>query len=133
MGSVTGLGQAIIGQLAWSPDGKVLVVGSSDGIRFDTRDELQRPPPLFSDLRHPIGNLAFGRDGRFIASRDADAAIRLWDLQAAAEPTVPPGHHPRRRHLLAGPDGAAGHNRSLPTYASSTLRAKHPRGSKPAK
>jgi RNA polymerase sigma factor (sigma-70 family) len=88
------------GDLLFSPDGKVLVVGGSRFWSMATQKE-------FFAGRHLAGinALAFSPDGRFVASGDDAEAIHLWE-RTSGKPlrkwTVPVGSV---RSLAFSPDG----------------------------
>jgi len=65
--------------LTWSPDGKVLAVGSSDNaVRLW---DLSTGQPQRKVLRHKeLRTIAFSADGRTLASGGEDG-VRLWDVQ----------------------------------------------------
>lgn len=63
---------------AYSPDGKLLVIGRSDGnLYVYDAETLTRQAVLFNDGR--ISDMAFSHDGRLLAVVN-DRYIRLWDL-----------------------------------------------------
>jgi WD40 repeat protein len=66
-----------LSSLAFSPDGKLLAVASTDPgvvlLDVATRREVRR----FSDHQAPVNSIAFSPDGRFMASASDDGVVRL--------------------------------------------------------
>jgi len=116
----------MIGATAFSPDGRVVAVGFTDGqTRFW---EVATGLPLAAPLRHSgfVSSIAFTPDGRSLVTGSWDSTARLWDLGPftplapgadGATPTpAPPRSVPfhratfgpgRRVVLLGGPVGLA--------------------------
>jgi WD40 repeat protein len=78
-------GNALYGvsAVAFSPDGKLLASGSTDGAvrRWDpvTRRPVGAPLPTGSGTVGGVYAVTFSRDGKLLASTDADGTMRLWD------------------------------------------------------
>lgn len=70
--------------LVFSPDGDFLLVGVSDyqphgAIRVYKTDAFDEIDSLLAGHTSPIRQLAFSRDGKTMASADADGNIAVWD------------------------------------------------------
>ena len=79
-GSTTRLGRGRISDLAFSPDGCYLVVGSSIGVwwyRLPTMD----PVALWDTERGMITAISFSPDGQWLATGDGDGLLKVWDVQ----------------------------------------------------
>ena len=76
---------AAVGPGAFSPDGRLLVVGTSAGlVRLYDADSLLPVGPTF---RHDdeVGALAFSPDGAALAIGEQDGTIRLWETPGAKD------------------------------------------------
>jgi len=77
-------GQAI----AFSPDGKTLVVGEQRGVRIwggsDFQTQLATLPSLDGA---PIWAVAFSPDGQILAEGGVEGSIRLWDMRDPSKPS----------------------------------------------
>ena len=81
--------------LAFSPDGRLLATsGGTDALirLWDARTHRQVGPPLAGHSQ-AVSGLAFGADGRTLASASDDGTVRLWDVRRRERlgvPLVPP-------------------------------------------
>ena len=77
-----------VNAVAWSPDGKFLLVGVSDyrehgNIRVYATENLDEISELITGHTAPCRKLSFSRDGRYLASVDADGLllVRNWETR----------------------------------------------------
>ncbi len=96
-------------QIEFDTTGRRLVTATSPPRVWD----LATRRPLYTLIGHVglVPGVAFGPDGRRIATAGADATVRLWDAQTGAELAVLRGHtgmvscvafHPDGRALISG-------------------------------
>jgi WD40 repeat protein len=100
--------RAAVTAVAFSPDGKVLASGDTQGtvIFWDLeRGEMLGRP--VAGHRQDVTRLAFSPDGRLLASASADHAVLVWDV-ARRRPLAPSplvGHSARVSRMAFSPDG----------------------------
>ena len=74
------LGQGVFGQLAWSPDGKVIAAAGSKGVRLYRASNLQNAPNLSEVYAPIVTSVAFSPDGSLLASGGSDGTVQLWGV-----------------------------------------------------
>jgi WD40 repeat protein len=83
---------------AFSPDGRLLAVGTQNGkIRFYDARTLERLPGTVSVSNVIVATLAFSDDGRFLVAQDLERRFRLIDVRERATigdaiPVAPTGY-----------------------------------------
>lgn len=96
---------AVIGRIAWSPDGRTLVSPSEDRtVRFWDFEtgECVRTLPEYRSL---VSSVAFDPDGRILASGGWDRTIKLWASASGELLRTLTGHADRIWGLSWSPDG----------------------------
>jgi WD40 repeat protein/transcriptional regulator with XRE-family HTH domain len=90
----SGNAQYGVSAVAFSPDGKLLATGDTDGVvrRWDpvTRHPVGAPLRTGSGTVGGVYAVAFSPDGKLLASTDADGAMRLWDPATGRPASAPP-------------------------------------------
>jgi len=76
---VAHLGNGLIGDLAWSPDGTTLAVASSVGIFLYDAQTLAQLNWIRTTT--DVTTVAYSRDGHFLAAGDTSGTLRLWSLR----------------------------------------------------
>jgi uncharacterized protein with WD repeat len=99
--SPTGQGRAHA--VAYSPDGKDLVVGSSLGITFYNANSLETIRFIQTD--NWVRSLAFSPDGSLLASGSYDPVVRLWRVNDGSLFKELVGHTGWVRSIVFSPDG----------------------------
>ena len=96
-----------VNSVAFSPDGKYIVSGSSDHTIqvWDAQTGSQLGNP-FKGHTHSVWSVAFSPDGRYIVSGSWDYTIRVWDAQTGGQMGNPlKGHTSFICSVAFSPDG----------------------------
>jgi WD40 repeat protein len=91
--------------LAWTPDGKTLLVAEGPAVVLFAA-ATGRPRAVLAPHGRGISCLALTADGRTLATGGADGTIKLWDLAARKERRTIPGHRGAVGSLCFAPKGS---------------------------
>jgi WD40 repeat protein len=83
-------------QLAFSPDGRLLVSGFLNSSRINVwggRRHLRLPSAPLTSGEGVFGGLTFSRDGRALAAPGSDGTVRLWTVSNSTLTADPPRRH----------------------------------------
>ena len=100
--------EGVVITVAFSPDGRYIVSGSSDmTIRlWDAQTGDQVGSPLQGHTSF-VNSVAFSPDGRYIVSGSDDRSIRVWDAQTGGQVGNPlQGHTDSVWSVAFSPDGS---------------------------
>jgi WD40 repeat protein/serine/threonine protein kinase len=100
---ITRLGDGILVQAAWSPDGSTLAVASSTGIYlYDaiTKEEIQ-----FIESSEGVKFLAFSPDGTLLAGGMRGWSVRIWQVSDGSLLRTMEGHSGAVTSVAFTPDG----------------------------
>jgi len=91
--------------VAWSPDGRRVVSGSSD--RTIRVWDVTNGAELLCLSKHEgsVNAVAWSPDGRRVISGSDDQTVRVWDAATGAELLSLPGHGNRVKSVSCSPDG----------------------------
>ncbi len=94
-----------VNAVAFSPDGRTLVSGNSDGTLklWDVASGSELS--TFSGHTGGIDALAFSPDGRTLVSGNSDRTLKLWDVASGSELSTFSGHTGGVRAVAFSPDG----------------------------
>jgi WD40 repeat protein len=74
------LGRGWINAVAWSPDGSVLAVGSSNGVYLYDASDWDAPPRELPGYTRAVMALAWHPSENRLVTLDSDGALRLWQV-----------------------------------------------------
>jgi len=94
----------VVNSIAFSPDGKFLALGHSNG-RIELWDVEYEEWITFEEI-HPrsINAIKFGPDGNLLASAGDDMTIRIWDAKTAKLLHILTGHNHPVKSIAFSPD-----------------------------
>jgi WD40 repeat protein len=98
-----------VSAMAFSPNDNVLAVAGSDGaVHFvnPTTGRTARPDLRVADAKTGVAAIAYGHDGRMLASADGHGAIDLWDASAGYVHIARLSSQTSADSLALSPDGA---------------------------
>jgi WD40 repeat protein len=110
------IGNGVINEMAWSPDGVTLGIASSLGVWLYNTEQPAAPPRLFEG-QDGAQSLAFNPNGRYIASGGVDGSVWIWDIESGEVVARLEGHLYTISTIEFSPDGSV-----LATVDSSIVR-----------
>lgn len=93
-----------VSSLAFSPDGRLIIYGSSDTLRLrevSTGDEIKS----FTGHSKAVTSVAFSPDGKYVLSGSEDNDIKLWEVSEGKEIKTFRGHTDEVFSVCFSPDG----------------------------
>ncbi|MGP1414934.1 MAG: eIF2A-related protein [Treponema sp.] len=95
-----------IESIAYSPDGKYIASGSSDGTIKIWEAETGRLLRTLTGHADDIYSVSYSPDGAYLASGSNDKTIRIWEVKTGACIKTLTGHTSYVRSVTYSPDGA---------------------------
>jgi WD40 repeat protein len=93
-------------EVAVSPDGKLVAVGTEDVFLFDiTGTEAKKVASFDSTVGFGITTLTFTPDGKHVVFGGRDHSVRVWDVEAKRETARVKEHKSDVRSVAVSPDG----------------------------
>jgi WD40 repeat protein len=92
-----------MGELAFSPDGRLLAVASAIGVYLYETATLQEVRYLPTES--PMESVAFSPDGRLVTSGSWDQKVILWDVETGKQVRTLKGHTEGVSSVAFSPDG----------------------------
>ena len=102
-GAKARLGKGRINEIAYSPDGRLLAVGSSIGIWLydaDTGKELN----IILGHTQSVNSVSFSSDSRTLVSSSGDKTVRLWDVETGKPLKTLIGHTSSVKYVSFSPN-----------------------------
>lgn len=94
-----------VGDLAFSPDGRLLATASDDRkIRLWRMEDLQLSAAL-DGHKHYVNGVAFSPDGKLIVSGSHDKQVGIWDVESCQLLTMLAGHEAEVLRVAINPSG----------------------------
>ena len=78
-----------VNAVAFSPDGKLVLTGSSDKTARLWEAAGGKPVATLSGLTSVVNAVAFSPDGKLVLTGSADKTARLWETAASCSPRCP--------------------------------------------
>src|SRR4051812_45616393 len=97
--------EAMVADVAFSPDGRVIVTGSYDGTARTWEVVTGTPLATFAGHEGAVYAVAFSPDGTRIATASADKTARVWDVASGAVRLTLTGHFETAQDVAFSPDG----------------------------
>jgi len=95
-----------IHSVAFSPNGKLLAVGTEDVHLYDVSSETPKEIALFkSRVGFGIFSMEFSPDGKLLAFGGGDHSVRVWDVEEKKEVFQAKEHRAAMRSVTFSPDG----------------------------
>ena len=116
--------QLIVKSVAFSPDGKYLVVGCNDNSIKVWNLENGKPTAV---LKHngAVNSVSFNFDGNYLASASNDSTIKLWNVETWKEVRSLPKDKAAVKTISFSPDGkilASGSYQTIKLFNTKTLK-----------
>ena len=97
------LGKGTVEEVAYSPDGSLIAIGSSIGVFLYNSDTLVEMSYFAEDIS--INCIAWSPDGQTLASGSNDNEVILWDVQSGEKLRTLAGHTSLVSSVAWSPDG----------------------------
>ena len=98
------LGKGTIKQIAYSPDGELLAIAGTTGIRLFDANDLNELG-LIAEHANGVLSMAFSPDGELLASVSREPEVSLWDVSEQKRVALLKGHSDRGKSVAFSPDG----------------------------